>query len=267
MDVFKFISPSLALIPFIRHYWILNVDTLYISERITPIGCMQMVFHRGDRMYSLTENEMQPQTFIGGQSIGYLDLQSVGKINMIVIVFQPHGVKPFFRMPMCDFLSRNVSIADLEDKSLLELEDRVLNASTDEHAIKLIEQFLFLRLYDFDSYNYRRMGEVLKVIDNKNQLTVSSLSDAACLSYKQFSRIFTEYVGATPKEFTRIVRFQRALFMMQNNPSIDLMDLILTCGFYDQPHMIKEFKAFSGYTLNEYLAACQPYSDYFTLHS
>lgn len=267
MDAFKFILPSVALAPFIRHYWILNVDELHVSERVTPIGCMQMVFHRGDRMYSLTESKIQPQTFIGGQSVGYQDLKSMGRVNMIVVVFQPHGVKPFFRMPVNDFLSRNISIEDLGDKSLSELEDRILNASTDEEAIGLIEQFLLSRLYDFDSYNHRRMQQVLKVIDNKNQSTVSSLSDVACLSYKQFSRVFAEYIGATPKEFTRIVRFQRALFMMQNNPSIDLMDVILTCGFYDQPHMIKEFKTFSGYTPNEYLTACQPYSDYFTLYS
>lgn len=264
MDAFKFISPSAALAPFIRHYWILNIDELHVSERVAPIGCMQMVFHRGDRMYSLTENEIQPQTFIGGQSVGYLDLKSVGKVNMIVVVFQPHGIKPFFRMSMSNFLNRNISIVDIEDKSLSELEDRVLNASTDIRAIELIERFFLSRLYDFDSYNYKRMQEVLKVIDNKNQSSITVLSDVACLSYKQFSRVFTEYVGATPKEFTRIVRFQRALFMMQNNLSIDMMDVILTCGFYDQPHMIKEFKTFSGYTPNEYLATCQPYSDYFT---
>lgn len=267
MNAFKFIPPSASLTPFIRHFWILNVDELYISERITPIGCMQMVFHRGDRMYSLTDNEIQPQAFIGGQSVGYRDLRSMGRVNMIVVVFQPHGVKPFFRMPVSDFLSRNISIKDLDDNPLSELEDRVMDASTDEKAIGLIEQFFLSRLSDFDSYNHRRMQQVLKEIDNKNQPVVSSLSDVACLSYKQFSRVFTEYVGATPKEFTRIIRFQRALFMMQNNPSIDLMDIILTCGFYDQAHMIKEFKVFSGYTPNEYLAVCQPYSDYFTLHS
>lgn len=267
MEIFKFIPPSPVLAPFIRHYWVLNVDTLYVSERVTPIGCMQLVFHRGDRMYSLTDEDVQPRTFIGGQSSGYADLKSTGKVNMIVVVFHPHGLKPFFRMPMNHFFGNNISAEDLDDKSLSELEDKIQNASDDDVAVELIEEYLISRLNNFDDYNYRRIREVLKVIDNQSLSHISALSDAACLSYKQFGRVFAEYVGATPKEFTRIVRFQRALYLLQNNPALSQMDVVFNCGFYDQPHMIKEFKTFSGYTPNEYIAACQPYSDYFTRHS
>ena len=40
--------------------------------------------------------------------------------------------------------------------------------------------------------------------------------------------------------------------------------LAYECGFYDQSHLINEFKVFSGYTPKEYLAACAPHSDYFS---
>jgi AraC-like DNA-binding protein len=54
------------------------------------------------------------------------------------------------------------------------------------------------------------------------------------------------------------------LFVLQFNPHIDLTQLAFECGFYDQSHLIKEFKTFSGYTPAEYLAVCNPYSDYFS---
>ena len=89
------------------------------------------------------------------------------------------------------------------------------------------------------------------------------LSETACLSSKQFGRIFADYVGTTPKEFIRIIRMQRALSMLQQDATIPFVQVAYECGFSDQSHMIKEFKLFSGYTPAEYLSVCAPYSDYF----
>ena len=46
MQSFQLIKPCLALAPYIRHYWILQDDSVTpVSERTLPIGCMQLVFH------------------------------------------------------------------------------------------------------------------------------------------------------------------------------------------------------------------------------
>ncbi|MBW6537542.1 MAG: AraC family transcriptional regulator [Mariniphaga sp.] len=39
--------------------------------------------------------------------------------------------------------------------------------------------------------------------------------------------------------------------------------LAFNCGYYDQSHMIHDFKSLSGFTPGEYFACCEPYSDYF----
>jgi len=55
------------------------------------------------------------------------------------------------------------------------------------------------------------------------------------------------------------------LYTLQCQPGISFAQLACECGFFDQSHMIKEFKLFSGYTPAEYLAVCAPYSDYFSV--
>lgn len=154
-------------------------------------------------------------------------------------------------------------IADLE---LSILSRKVIEADDHETCIRLIEQFLIHRLYRFEGYEYnlKRISAVLHQINEQAKTNISELSETACLSSKQFNRIFLDYVGATPKEFLRIVRMQRALFKVQQNPSISFAQLAYECGFSDQSHMIKEFKLFSGYTPTEYLSLCAPYSDYFS---
>lgn len=99
---------------------------------------------------------------------------------------------------------------------------------------------------------------------NGGRVDIDRLTDTTCLSYKQFKRVFSEYVGINPKEFLRIVRFQRALFTMQTQPQTSFTELAYACGFYDQSHLIREFKSFSGLTPGEYTAVCEPYSDYFS---
>lgn len=154
----------------------------------------------------------------------------------------------------------------IEDLELSILSRKVIEADDHETCIRLIEQFLIHRLYRFEGYEYnlKRISAVFHQINEQAKTNISELSETACLSSKQFNRIFLDYVGATPKEFLRIVRMQRALFKVQQNPSISFAQLAYECGFSDQSHMIKEFKLFSGYTPTEYLSLCAPYSDYFS---
>ena len=57
---------------------------------------------------------------------------------------------------------------------------------------------------------------------------------------------------------------QRALYTLQQDPTLLFAQVAYECGFSDQSHMIKEFKLFSGYTPAEYLSVCAPVSDYFS---
>ena len=206
---------------------------------------------------------MQPQSFISGQSFGFSDVITTGALEMITIVFQPYAAKVFLQIPSNLFFEQNIALSDMDDTELLELSKRIEETPCVDLCIHLIEQFLKKRLYAFSDYNIKRLSETLDIIGIEPQVNISQLSDVACLSSKQFSRIFIEYIGTTPKDFMRIIRMQRALYTLQQNPTIPLIQLAYACGFSDQSHMIKEFKLFSGYTPTEYLATCAPYSDYF----
>ncbi|MDU1889957.1 MAG: helix-turn-helix domain-containing protein [Dysgonomonas sp.] len=267
MESFEFIKPSPVLASYIKHYWILDVNNLsVVTERVIPTGFSQLVFHRGQRMFSSSKGDLQPQSFICGQSVGFSDLQSTGRVNMIVVVFQPFGARAVFGIPMNEFHNTDIAVDCLGEPSLSELEDKICNTEDNQSAIGMIEQFLISRLYSFNNhYNLKRISGVIGAINKQNQINITSLSDIACLSYKQFTRIFTEYVGSSPKEFSRVIRFQRALYILQNNPHINIVELAVESGYYDQPHLIREFKLFSGYTPKEFLAICNPYSDYFTI--
>ena len=265
METFSLIKPSPALAPFIKYYWILRIDiTAPVTERTIPVGCVHLTFHRGNQLYSPTVRQLQPHAFVCGQSNAYTDVISTGNIDMISVVFQPYAPRLFFRMPVKEVYGMNISVADLGDPLLSDLEKQITDTPDDARCIHLIENFLLKRLHSFSEYNIQRINATIREVNLQPQPTIHELAQTACLSDKQFNRIFTEYVGTTPKEFIRIIRLQRALYILQTQPHTSFTQLAYECGFYDQSHLIKEFKAFSGYTPGEYLAICNPYSDYFS---
>lgn len=264
MELFDFVRPSLVLAPFIKHYWGFESNDRDLQQRIVPIGSMQLIFHFGDQMLQPETDNLLPRSFLGGHSSGYLDIKSCGSVKMLVVVFQPYGVKALLRRPMGEFYNYNIPVSDIDDKPLEDLSKRLQDQQDFQMCVELIEQFFIKRLVGFDSYNYKRLSLAIEAINTKIEIDSSKLADITCLSKKQFQRVFIDYIGATPKDFSRIVRFHRALYILQNNPSISLSQLAFESGYYDQPHMVKEFKYFSGYTPTEYLLICKPYSDYFT---
>jgi AraC-like DNA-binding protein len=214
-------------------------------------------------MRSLPDNKVQPGTYIGGQQKDYLNLLPTETLDIISVVFQPHGAKAFFSMPIHEFLGVMVSVDDAGDRELCELQDRLSNIIDNQSCVRAIETFLMKRLRIMKAHNHQRMNAVIRAV-NGGEMNVDNLCKTSCLSYRQFKRVFFEYAGINPKDFLRIIRFQKMLSAWQSQPQLSFAHLAHDCGFYDQSHLINECKAFTGYTPNEYIALCAPSSDYFS---
>lgn len=264
MEEFKIIQPSPLLVPYVKNYWLLKtVGDSGAWIRTVPTGMMSLIFHRGSRPIAVYDNGLHPHAFLCGQEKTFADLQYSGQIDMLSVVFRPAGVRAFFNLPINKIYNSRVTAEDLEDKELADLECSLVNTADDRLCILGIERFLLKRLSSFAGHHLQRINSAICLI-NSGQTDVAVLADAACLGTKQFQRIFSAYVGSNPKEFSRTIRFQKALYILDTQPEIPFTTLAYECGYFDQAHMIKEFKSLSGYTPSEYLIACLPYSDYFS---
>ena len=227
-----------------------------------PSGCVHLVFHRGENL-NIQSKGLQPKNFIRGQFSTYGSLISKGYIDMLAVIFHPLGLNPFVRCSMSELYNHYIDVEDLED---IELNHLKLNISAEpavETCIRLIERFFMQRLVDADC-NYQRTQHAICQIINQPQIDVNTLAESACLGYRQFKRVFTNYAGMSPKEYYRVVRFQRALYLLQNHPGMEFVDLAYSCGFYDSSHLVKDFKEFTGCSPTQYLSSHSPYSTFFS---
>jgi AraC-like DNA-binding protein len=79
-------------------------------------------------------------------------------------------------------------------------------------------------------------------------VSIQTLSEFAGISRQHIARKFDRYLGISPKLFSRIVRFQDLIKKIRLSPSVDWATTALDLGYYDQAHMISDFKEFSGQT-------------------
>jgi AraC-like DNA-binding protein len=77
------------------------------------------------------------------------------------------------------------------------------------------------------------------------QVSMDALADAASLSPRQFRRICLERTGLSPKHLARVLRFRQAA-KYANGQRREWADIAVASGYYDQAHLINEFKELAG---------------------
>lgn len=256
----KIIQPRKELRPYVRYYWILENDKPFRILTF-PIGCPQIIFHKKSPLFIPELNTTQCNFTISGQVNFPSHIQTDGNLEMIVAVFYPHTIGMFIDTPPSSFYNLEISGHDLKNPDINRLSDQIFECENTNKCITIIENWLLSRINP--SVNLRRIQlSIMSLLKEPGQ-TVNSLADLTCLSKRQFERIFYDMVGMPPKEYARIVRFQKALWFIQQNKN-NYAGIAIDCGFSDQSHFIREFKALSGYTPHKIRQYCDPYSDLFT---
>jgi AraC-like DNA-binding protein len=92
------------------------------------------------------------------------------------------------------------------------------------------------------------------LVDCRGQCSIEGLASAASLSPRQFRRICFERTGLTPKRLARILRFRHAMAHARPERPGGWADIALECGYYDQAHLINDFREFSGLPPAEFAA-------------
>lgn len=256
-----FYTPCAELQRFVRYYWIFRSHR-QLSALTFPLGCPQLIFHRKSTLYIPELQTFQPQFAISGQVNFPATLQSTDDAEMIVVVFKPHAAA-LFDIPVSAFYNSEIDGYGLGDSSLNDLASRVFDADSAEDGIAIIEHWLISRLNENRIYDFNRIGAALSMLFSDCKTTVKDIADAACLGKRQFERVFFSAVGMNPKEYSRIARFQKSLWFLQNG-NRNYIDIAFGSGYSDQSHFIRECREYSGLTPSELITSQQIHSDLFS---
>lgn len=164
--------------------------------------------------------------------------------------FTPVGAYLFLGLPMHEITNRVVELDDLLGPEGPRLIEQLESATTWGERFTAADAFIGRRIANARRpapgvvWSWRRIAET------GGRVTVSELATELGFSRKHLTTLFREQVGLPPKTVARIVRFDRASRIVGEGKS--WTDIAGEHGYYDQAHLIRDFREFSGFTPGEY---------------
>jgi AraC-like DNA-binding protein len=171
----------------------------------------------------------------------------------------------FFKFPLNEICNQNVSLKNINGQAARDLEEKMNEAPTFQQKVSIVETYLLnLLKNNFDNFEFQRMSHIAELIKQTyGNISINQMASEACLSRKQFERIFAGQIGISPKQYLKIIRFQSAIFQKQQNNSLSMTELSYESGYFDQSHFINDFKSLCGLTPLQYFAENDVCSDFF----
>ncbi len=167
--------------------------------------------------------------------------------------FRPATGREFLRAPVQELTDRIVPLEELWGRDGRRLEDQLAEARSLGQAIARAENFLG------EAPALTPMEQAAAWLTaQRGQVSVDDLARSAGLSARQFRRVCLEASGLTPKRLARVIRFRHALVRAQSarpvSRPLDWAQLAVECGYFDQAHLINEFRELANETPAQYAA-------------
>jgi AraC-like DNA-binding protein len=222
-------------------------------QSITPDGCVELIFNFGSPylLFTTTPPQALPAAVLVGFQKKTLPIRVVGTVKVVAARLFAWGALALLREEICTHDGAVTALGVGWNMLVQRLESQVTQGRYEE-ARATLQEFLLPRalMRAYDSKLVRTAAKLL--YHTKGQCRIEELADYCHTSVRQLERRFQRVVGASPKFFARTLRFEQAQRRLMFAPETDLTQLAYQCGYFDQAHFIKEFKAFAGMTPSEY---------------
>jgi AraC-like DNA-binding protein len=239
--------PSLS--EFVKEYWYIywaNSSPTPLSNTPTPEEAI--CFFPRNLPFSKVEGKFvkTTDTFIIRQSTTRVDMLIPEDYIMFKIIFQTGGFYKLFGVPMSLFANGHTETISVLGNSVVELKEQIANAKNFKEMTSFVDKYLMSKAKTIKTYQH----PIDFVINQKGlyHYSLDRLASDACISNRQFERKFFERTGVTPKLYQRILKFNEAMKIKKNTPKLSWFDITYMVGYYDQMHLLRDFKQFTDIT-------------------
>lgn len=248
-------KPAVSLRPYIKNYWFVSVpDNATLKTEYLPCdtGC-GITFSFNSRLI-MGDRAISQGCLISGPNTTSIPLQLGDQIDAIGIRFHPGMAYPFFQEPLNEFIAPIEPTHRIQQRlELNRIYDTLASNSSTPARITQLDRWLLLLLERSVGVS-SELNRALDWLDRQTQQPITSLSEQINLSQRQLERLFKQWVGISPKHYSRLLRVNHARATLRNGSGdISLSDAALNAGYFDQAHFNREFKQVVGLTPGQYL--------------
>ena len=256
-------KPHPALGPHVRRYvgWFEHM-AVPLCRRELPTDEVPVIISFGGpiRVYDAGDSERFRDlgSFATGAYDAYVRVLSSGPAGGIQIDFTILGARLFLGRPLAALTNSAVPLDDLLGPLARRLEMQLYDAPTWDARFDILDREFTARLMAAIPPSREVVWTWRRLVQTGGRIGISRIVDEVGWSQKHLIARFREHIGLSPKTMARVLRFSHAARALRSATLPRLTDLALDCGYYDQAHFTRDFRAFAGVTPGELVASLLP---------
>jgi AraC-like DNA-binding protein len=235
------VAPRPALRPFIQCFRIVMFPALHHDTHLPDLG-------------PTAAFSLQGECYIAGKlrvpSAAFTGLHNTLRTHehhhtVLLAAFTPVGAAAFLRPPQEELAGTTTDLAELlgQAKELSWLQEQLAEAPNHAQRIALLEDFLLAGLRD--STPDPLVSAAVTWLEQKTLAPrIDDLAQYIGLSQSALERRFRRVIGVSPKTFSSLIRFRRAVHL--KSTGADFTAIAQAAGYFDQSHLIKDFHRVTG---------------------
>lgn len=256
-------QPHPLLRPYVREYFGGTEETFQpLVRRELPTEIAPLIINFGPpfQLFDSADPSRYKQisSFVAGAFDSFVVVGTTGAYACIQVNFTLLGMRLFLQRPLHELANRVVSLNDVLGRSAEQLVSELYEAPSWAARFDIVDREILRRLADLSAPPPGIQWAWRQMLRRAGQVVISDLAREAGWSHKHFVSRFTEEIGLTPKVMARVLRFGRAANLLETSARGQLAQIALDCGYYDQAHFTRDFRAFAGVSPTELLASRLP---------
>jgi AraC-like DNA-binding protein len=214
-------------------------------------------WHVGDSSDGSGRSELH-DSFFAGLFDSSVFVAASGPATCLEVDLTPIGAHMLLGIPMHELANRVVDVEYVLPSSLRELPERLADARSWDARFTLLDDALAAVLADARKPSTEIVWAWNALVRTSGRVPVGALAEELGRSRRHLSARFREHVGLPPKVVARILRFRRAVDLLQKPPARSLAELAFECGYYDQAHLNRDFREFAGTSPGDFARRIAP---------
>jgi AraC-like DNA-binding protein len=243
--------------PALQEY-VLNISTVNVklpegtSSAVTPYPptpFQSLLFYCNKPVsMSRTEKdafEVQPVSVLIGPQFSRVNIKVYDQLYAVRVDFLPGGMYRMLGIPMHELFDGGFDTLDFFGSDMRLINEQMQHITDLEQGKEIVEKFLLNQVKNLKGI--LPFDSALRILlNNDGNMAIEKTASLSCMSLKQFERKCKERIGMNPKTFARILKFSKAYRLHESFPQLSWTKIAYEAGYFDQMHMIRDFKVFAG---------------------
>jgi AraC-like DNA-binding protein len=255
-------APLVAHVNGLYQGWI-EQTSRSVRRREVPSGFIPLILNFGSAFRMIDPGDpagpgQSRRSFVAGLHESFALVESTGSSICMQVNITPLAAHLVLGVPMDSLANRVVELDDVLGATSRRLVERLGNASSWEERFDILDSFLAERLLKARPISAGIIWAWETLNETVGQVPIGTLAERLGCSHKHLIALFHAQVGLPPKMLARVLRFQRVIEQLKADDGRRWVEIAHDCGYYDQAHLIRDFRSFAGSSPTEFLGRQLP---------